>query len=303
MTVKMHADEIEISESLARALVAAQFPDLAHLPIRRVTSDGTENAIFRLGDDLALRLPRVPGAGKQAEREALWLPRLANHLPLAIPEPVALGNPVQDYPYHWAICRWLDDENAFIRPVDDLDDSARRLARFVRSLWEMPVLGDESLVATVSGRGVDLIHRDRQTRAAIAQCEGLADIATLTEIWNHALTTPTWSGPPVWFHGDIHVGNLLTTGGRITGIIDWGCLGMGDPACDLTVAWSMMDRESRGIFRKALDVDEVTWIRGRAWAISVAVIALPYYIKTNPLLVAISRHSIEEAIRDFSTAT
>jgi aminoglycoside phosphotransferase (APT) family kinase protein len=297
--MKMHADELDIGESLARSLISSQFPDLSHLPIRKIASDGTENTIFRLGDDLAIRLPRVAGAARQAEREVLWLPRLANHLPLALPEPIELGRPTTEFPHHWAICRWLEGENAFVRPVDDLTVAARTLARFVQSLRRAPVDGDGSLVAAASGRGVDLIHRDKQTRAAIAECEGLTDITTLAGIWDHALATPAWRGPPVWVHGDIHVGNLLTSGGRITGIIDWGCLGMGDPACDLTVAWSMMDRESRAIFRAELGIDEATWIRGRAWAISVAVIALPYYIETNPLLVAIARHSIAEALADF----
>lgn len=150
---------------------------------------------------------------------------------------------------------------------------------------------------------MDLLHRDAATRAAIESCRGLADITALRAIWDDALAAPAWDGAPVWIHGDIHIGNLLTQGGRITGIIDWGCLGMGDPACDLTIAWSMLDRESREIFRSGLDIDDATWIRGRAWAISVAVIALPYYIETNPLLVAISRHSIEDAVADFTGGT
>lgn len=297
--VKMHADEIDISPALARSLVAQQFPHLAGLPIRKLNSAGTENTIFRLGEHLSIRMPRVAAAAKQAEREAIWLPRLANHLSLAIPEPVELGRPTEDFPHHWAICRWLEGENAFIHPVDDLVDSGHRLARFVQSLRNAPIAGDASLVATTSGRGVDLIHRDAATRAAIASCEGLVDTETLDAIWANALATPKWDGPPIWVHGDIHIGNLLTESGRITGVIDWGCLGKGDPACDLTVAWSMLDRASREVFRAELAVDDATWIRGRAWAISVAVIALPYYLKTNPLLVTISRHSIEEAIRDF----
>lgn len=299
MAMKMHADEIEIGEPLARSLVAEQFPGLAHLPVKRLASQGTENAIFRLGDDLALRLPRVAGAASQAEREAIWLPQLANHLSLAIPKPLELGRPTRDFPYPWAICQWLGGDDAFHQPVRDLAASARELAAFVRSLQEAPVTGDELLVAKISGRGCDLVHRDAATHSAITQCEGLADTATLAAIWNHALTQPVWDAAPVWLHGDIHVGNMLTTDGRITGIIDWGSFGMGDPACDLMVAWSLLDSDSRAIFRAELAVDEATWIRGRAWAISVAVIALPYYIETNPLLVAISRHSIEQAVADF----
>jgi aminoglycoside phosphotransferase (APT) family kinase protein len=297
--VRMHADELDISTELVAALISQQFPHLAHLPIKKLSSAGTENTIFRLGAELAIRMPRVPSAAKQAEREAIWLPRLANHLSLAVPEPIELGRPTEEFPHHWAICRWLKGENAFVRPATDLNESARVLARFVRSLHQAPVEGDTSLIATTSGRGVDLIHRDSATRDAIKTCEGLADTATLTALWDDALAAPEWSGRSLWLHGDIHVGNLLTERGRITGMIDWGCLGLGDPACDLMVAWSMLDRESREIFRTALDVDDASWIRGRAWAISVAVIALPYYIETNPLLVAISRHSIAEAVADF----
>lgn len=297
--VRMHADEIDIGPALAKSLIRQQFPHLAHLPVQKLASAGTDNTIFRLGDDLSIRMPRVASATRQAEREAIWLPRIANQLSLAIPEPVGLGQPTGDFPHHWSICRWLKGENAFMRPVDDLIDSAHRLARFVRSLREAPVAIDSSLVVTTSGRGVDLIHRDSATRQAITACESLADTETLHAIWTEALAAPRWNGPPIWLHGDIHVGNLLTEGGRITGVIDWGCLGAGDPACDLTIAWSMLDGQGRAIFRSQLDIDDATWIRGRAWAISVAVIALPYYLETNPLLVAISRHSIEAAVADF----
>lgn len=297
--MKMHADEFDISADLVRALLARQFPDLAGLPMSRLASSGTENAIFRLGDDLALRLPRVAGAASQAIRESNWLSRLAPHLPLAIPEPVALGEPSEDYPWHWSVCRWLKGENAFVQPLGDLEEAALKLGRFVSALQSAPVPSDPSLVSVESGRGVDLIQRDAATRTAIASCEGLADTAALTNIWTKALALPAWSGAPVWLHGDLHVGNLLVEGDRITGVIDWGSLGMGDPACDLMPAWSILDQESRAVFRTAVDVDESTWLRGRAWAISVAVIALPYYIETNPLLVAISRHSIEEAVADF----
>lgn len=297
--VRMHLDEIDIAPDLVRSLIVQQFPHLADRRIEKLSSAGTENAIFRLGNDLAIRMPRVESAAKQAEREAIWLPRLANHLSLAIPEPVELGQPSEGFPHHWAICRWLEGENAFVHPIPDLPAGARTLARFVGSLREAPVAVDSSLIARTLGRGVDLVHRDSATRSAIESCAGLADIATLREIWAEALSAPRWERDPVWVHGDIHVGNLLVKDERITGVIDWGCLGMGDPACDLTVAWSMLDRESRAIFRAELGVDDATWIRGRAWAISVAVIALPYYLETNPLLVAISRHSIEEAIADF----
>lgn len=296
---RMHADELEIEAALVRSLIEEQFPQYSGLAIRALPSEGTENAIFRVGADLAIRLPRVASASKQAEREALWLPKLAPHLSLAIPEPLGLGRPTRAYPHPWAICRWLEGDDAYTRGPDNLVDSARRLGRFIRSLRDAPVAGDTSLVAKTSGRGVDLIHRDAATRAAIDQCAGLADTRTLGEIWDHALAAPAWQGPPVWLHGDIHVGNLVVAKGAISGIIDWGSFGMGDPAADLTVAWSMLDHESRAIFRAELDVDDATWIRGRAWAISVAVIALPYYLETNPLLVAISRHSIGEAVRDF----
>jgi aminoglycoside phosphotransferase (APT) family kinase protein len=297
--VKMHAEELDIAPELVTSLLTRQFPDLADLPIAKLTSAGTENTIFRLGDALALRLPRVASAASQATRETRWLPQIAPHLPLATPEPVALGEPSEDYPWHWTVCRWLEGENAFLQPVADLRDAAKRLAQFVRALQTTPISGYPSLVAVTSGRGVDLIHRDAATRAAIARCEGLADTKPLAEIWDQALTLPVWQRAPVWLHGDLHVGNLLAENGQITGVIDWGSLGMGDPACDLMPAWSMLDRESRALFRDEVNVDDATWMRGRAWAVSVAAIALPYYIETNPLLVAISRHSIDEAVADF----
>jgi aminoglycoside phosphotransferase (APT) family kinase protein len=270
----MHAEELDITPDFARALLARQFPDLAQLAITRLISAGTENTIFRLGDNLALRLPRIAGAATQATRESRWLPLLAPHLPLTVPEPVALGEPSEDYPWHWSVCRWLAGENAFQQPVADLRDAAKRLAQFVRALQTAPISGD-SLVAVTSDRGVDLIHRDAATRAAIARCEGLANTKPLAEIWDQSLTLPVWHRAPVWLHGNLHVGNLLAENGRITGVIDWGSLGMGDPACDLMPAWSILDRESRALFRDEVNVDDATWLRGRAWAVSVAAIALP----------------------------
>jgi aminoglycoside phosphotransferase (APT) family kinase protein len=296
----MHADELEIDADLVRALIAAQFPALSSLPIRPLETEGTENAIFRLGRDLAIRLPRVANASRQAERESLWLPKLAPYLKsLAVPEPICLGQPTAAFPHPWAICRWLDGENAWLEPPRDLRQAARQLARFLTELRSAPVAGNTSVLARRSGRGVALVYSDAATRAAIAECEGLADTETLSAIWDNALATPVWQGAPVWLHGDLHVGNLLTTNGALSGVIDWGSFGMGDPAADLTVAWSMLDADCRAIFRAELDVDDDSWIRGRAWAISVAVIALPYYIETNPLLIALSRHSIEEAVADF----
>jgi aminoglycoside phosphotransferase (APT) family kinase protein len=295
---KMHVDEVEIDVALVGRLLAAQFPRWAVLPIEPVHSAGTDNALYRLGSDLAVRLPRIESATGQVDKEHRWLPRLATHLPLTIPVPRALGTPGEGYPWQWSVYQWLAGENATIEPIADLREAARDLAHFIAALQRIDPTGGPPPGAHNSFRGVPLSTRDCETRAAIAELSGMLDTDAVTAAWEVALQAPAWHDPPVWVHGDLSPLNLLVQQGRLSAVIDFGCLGLGDPACDLQVAWNHFSAQTRDVFRAALPVDDATWARGRGWALSVGLIALPYYQRTNPILASIARRAIDEALAD-----
>ncbi|MEO1300499.1 MAG: aminoglycoside phosphotransferase family protein [Cyanobacteria bacterium J06636_16] len=297
--VKMHADEVSTDASLVRRLLATQFPQWADLPISPVRSSGTDNALYRLGEDKVVRLPRIHWALGQIDKERQWLPRLAPHLPLAIPIQLVKGEPGEGYPWHWSVYRWLDGENATIDQIADPNQAAIALAQFLTALQQIdstdgPLPGTDDLA-----RGKPLTARDSPTRKAIAALHGMFDTGTVTAAWETALQAPEWNRPPVWIHGDLLTGNLLFQQGRLSAVIDFGALGLGDPACDLMIAWSLFSGASRDTFRKALAIDDATWARGRGWALSVALIFIPYYLNTNPVGVGYARRAIEAVIADY----
>jgi aminoglycoside phosphotransferase (APT) family kinase protein len=291
MTVKGHGDGgiVEIDTALARRLVDEQFPQWADLPLRLVDPAGSDHVIHRLGDDLAVRLPRHDGAIGQAAKELHWLPRLAPHLPLAVPQPVAAGRPALGYPWPWAVTRWMPGEPATIGALGDSVPTAVVLADFLRALQSLPVDG-----APPGGGG--LAGRDTATRAAIAQVADVFDADALTRLWDAALTAPAWDRPPVWFHGDFHTGNLLTRHGRVSAVIDFGGLGAGDPAVDLMMAFTLMSARPRAAFRAALGIDDATWARGRGWAVTGGLIAYTAYADTNPWVAAQTTRQIGQAL-------
>ncbi len=295
---KMHADEVDTDVSLVGRLIAAQFPQWADLPIRPVPSGGTDNAIYRLGDDMAVRLPRIAWAIEQVQKEQQWLPRLAPHLPLAIPVPLAKGTPGEGYPWHWSVYRWLEGENATIERLADPCQAATELAQFIAALQRIDPTGGPPSGPHNFYRGVPLAMRDTAVRAAIASLDGTLDTDAATAAWEASLHAPVWHGPLVWIHGDLQSGNLLAEQGRLRAVIDFGGLGVGDPACDLIVAWNLFCAESRDAFRAALSVDDATWTRGRGWALSVGLIALPYYLNTSPSMVRYAQHTIAEALAE-----
>ncbi len=293
---KLHADEIEVDRPLVDRLIRAQFPQWAGLPIVRVDSAGTDNAIYRLGPDMAVRLPRHPRAAPQIDKEQRWLPRLASQLPVAVPVPLGAGEPAEDYPWPWSIRRWLDGASALAAPVGDQHRLALDLASFITALQAIDSVGGPAPGPHNFGRGVPLAERNARVRAAIASLGGVVDTDAATEAWSAALRAPAWRGPPVWLHGDLLPGNLLVHQGRLSGVIDFGGLAVGDPACDLFPAWTLLDGEARGVFREALAVDDATWERGRGWALSMGLIVLPYYRDTNPTLVGVARWAIDEVL-------
>jgi aminoglycoside phosphotransferase (APT) family kinase protein len=276
----MHADEVATDAGLVRRLLCDQFPRWGGLPIELVDSYGTDHDIYRLGDDLAARLPRIGWAVEQAQLEATWLPRLAPHLPLAIPVPQALGSPGHGYPFQWSVCTWLPGHSAS-DGTDDLEQAAIDLAGFVATLRRIDVTG----APPPSGRGRPLGRRDADVRRAIAELGDRIDGAAALRSWEESLDAEPWAGPDVWLHGDLLPGNLLVLDGRLSGVIDFGTLTIGDPACDLLPAWNLFAGRSREIYRHELQVDEAMWLRGRGWALGQALVALPYYWDSNPRMV------------------
>jgi aminoglycoside phosphotransferase (APT) family kinase protein len=291
----MHVDELVTDEALVRRLLAAQFPSWAELPIEALPVGGTDNAIYRLGEELSVRLPRRrEWASGSFDNEFEWMPKLGPFLPLSVPTPVARGKPGEGYPHDWSVYDWLDGEDATSAPLDRRR-AAVDLAELLAALRRVDPEGGPP----PSGRGGPLRPRDEAMRVGIAALAGSIDTDAVTEAWEDALAAPDWDGPPVWLHGDLDARNLLVRNGRITGILDWSCLCVGDPACDVKVAWAVLDAETRPVFRELLEVDDATWARARGWALSQAIGALEYYKRTYPVIVQEARRWLAEALADF----
>lgn len=293
----MHADEVDTDADLVGRLLAGQFPHWAGRGIEPVASTGTDNALYRLGDDMVVRLPRIHWAVDAVAKEQRWLPTLAPALPVAIPTPLGSGRPAEGYPYPWSVYRWLEGQNPVADELDDATSLAGEVARFVVALRHIDPSG-----APAAERGGPLVDRDAPTRKAIVALKGMIDTTTADAAWTDALRVPAWSGPSVWIHGDLQSGNLLTVDGRLGAVIDFGGLGVGDPACDLIVAWNLFSGRARQHFRDAVGADEQTWARGRGWALSIALIALPYYLETNPAIVAGALRTIHQVLADHRAA-
>ncbi|MFE4052881.1 aminoglycoside phosphotransferase family protein [Streptomyces sp. YIM B13518] len=293
----MHPGTRPVDVGLVRRLVAGQFPQWEGLAVARFPSGGTVNAMYRLGEDMVVRLPLVPGGADDVLVERTWLPRLAPHLPTAVPEVLGEGEPTEGYPWPWSVYRWLAGENPEAGALSEPVPLAEDLAGFVAAMRSITLPG-----APRAHRGGPVASLDAETRAAIEELRGIpqegVDCEAATAVWEEALRAPGWDGPPVWLHADLMPGNLLVDGGRLTSVIDFGCLGAGDPACDLFPAWNLLPAGARDVFREALDVDDATWIRGRGRTLSQALIALPYYRETNPAMARNARHVIRAVLRE-----
>lgn len=290
---KMHANEFDISLSLVQKLVRRQFPEWAHLPLKSVSSAGTDNALYRLGDDLVVRLPRIDWAVSGAEVEYTWLPKLAPFLPTPVPIPLGRGIPTEDYPWPWAIYHWIEGQNPLVGHIPNLDLLIDDLVAFIQALHKVDLPN-----GPLSSRGVPLENKDDKTRKALKELEGVIDVQAVTSLWEVALKSPKWIKPPVWIHSDLSPGNLLMRNDRLCAVIDFGMLGIGDPACDLIIAWNLLPAHKRDLFFRKMGVDEAFVARGRGWALSIALIALPYYKDTNPVLAANARHVIKEILQE-----
>ncbi|MFB6948114.1 aminoglycoside phosphotransferase family protein [Streptomyces niveus] len=286
-----------IEVDLVRRLLDAQFPQWSGLGLVRLADGGSDHVIFRLGGDMAVRLPRGTWAAGQARKEHVWLPRLAPELSLATPVPLGLGVPGFGYPYHWSVARWLEGDVATADGFADPAGAAVQLADFLKGLQRIPVPD--------AGHGLSrwsLVGRDEATRTAIRASTGGVLADAMTRVWDAALAAPAWDGAPVWFHGDFHTGNLLTVDGHLSAVIDFGGLGVGDPACDLMVAWTTLSAETRPVFRAALGVDDATWARGRGFALATGLNAYTHHGATDPRVAAQTRRQIDQTIADAACA-
>ncbi|NEB42349.1 aminoglycoside phosphotransferase family protein [Streptomyces sp. SID14515] len=283
-----------IEPSLVRGLIAAQFPQWADLPVEAVDASGTANAIYRLGADKSVRLPRTEGSAADVATEHRWLLKLAPHLPFSVPLPLAQGAPDKAFPRPWSVCTWLDGRNP--GPGDGSSSSdllAADLAEFVLALRRI-----DPADAPPAYRSEPLASRDPATREALAALGGVVDAEAVAASWKESLSAPPFAARPVWVHGDLQPGNVLVEDGRLTAVIDFGCTGLADPAVDLIAAWYLLTAGARETFRTAIAADDATWTRGRGWALSIALLELAHYRETNPVMARIAAHVIEEVVAE-----
>jgi aminoglycoside phosphotransferase (APT) family kinase protein len=285
----------EVDEQLARRLVDSQFPQWAGLPLRPVELSGWDNRTFRLGDELSVRLPSSASYRLQVEKEQRWLPVLAPVLPLPIPEPVARGAPGAGYPFAWSVYRWIAGTPAAPGAIADEVAFARSLAGFLVALaraeaWGGPAPGEHNFL-----RGAHVSVYGEETERAVNALGAAVPRDDVLRVWEAALAT-RWERDPVWFHGDVAVGNLLLRGGRLAAVIDFGSSGVGDPACDTVIAWTLLDGASRDAFRAEYGGDAGLWARGRGWALWKALITLVGYLEDGDDGMAADQHRIIRAV-------
>lgn len=293
--VKMHAGEIPIDIALVKRLLTGQFPHLAEQPVTVVRSTGTVNAIFRLGDEFCVRLPRLKKWADGLENEWTWLPKLAHHISFDIPKPLARGKPAHGYPCPWAVYHWIEGAPYQDDLITDERQFAYDLVNFILELRSVDKLG-----APPGGRR-PLLELDAQTRSAIGSSRSVIEVEAVLAAWAHSLEAPPWNGDPVWLHGDLLKSNLLVQAGRLCAVIDIGGVGIGDPAADVVPAWSVFNPVGRAIFRQALGVDDATWSRAQGYALHQALMIIPYYTETNPEFVSMAKRTVDQILADISS--
>lgn len=291
MIKRMHKDEIITDAAFVGRLIAGQFPEWGDLPVTPVPSSGTDHAMYRLGDEMVVRMPRRPGGGEIIEHEKRWIPVLAPHLPVEVPMPFGMGKPDLGYPYPWLLLPWLDGVNPVVNHVADPHRLAGDLANFIAAMRR---IDPNDAPAT----GLTLAQRDAQVRSDIDALRGEIDTDAVAAAWEAALLIPEHHDPPVWNHGDLAPGNILLLNDRLHAVIDFSGAGVGDSAVDLQVAWNLLPAEARGTFRDALNADDHTWQRARGRALAQALVQLPYYKETNIPLATNARHVIQEVLTE-----
>ncbi|BBA95277.1 putative phosphotransferase [Actinacidiphila reveromycinica] len=289
-----------IDAELVRRLIAAQFPRWADLPVAPVPVDGWDNRTYRLGDTMTVRLPTAEGYVPAVDKEHRWLPVLAPALPLPVPRLLARGEPGCGYPYPWSVRGWLEGRTARPERIADLTAFAVSLAGFLRALRRVDATGGPAAGAHSFHRGAPPAYYDGETRRALAALRGRIDTGRAERVWDEALASG-WDRPPVWFHGDIAHGNLLVKDGRLAAVIDFGTCGVGDPACDLVIAWTLFDGPARAAFRAALDLDDATWARARGWLVWKALISIAEHQATDPPQAAEHHRALAALLADPAT--
>lgn len=292
--MKLHDDELETSVGLVHALLRSQHPTWSDLPITRADERGTDHAIYRLGDQLAVRLPTIHWAASQPAKEHRWLSRLGPQVPLEVPTPIALGEPGEGFPYQWVVVPWLDGERATEQAMPDHDALLEGIVSFTSALQRVDPADGPAPIE----RDRALVYRDETIRAAVESTRGEVDSVAVIASWEESLSAPEWPGLGVWVHGDLAPGNVLCRNGRLTAVIDWGAACVADPARDVLCAWNFYGGAYAGEFRAAMSVDDATWLRARGFALSGAVESLAYYRQTDPQRVADAHRVLERILAD-----
>lgn len=290
-----------IDAALVKRLLAAQFPRWAGLPVVPVEFDGWDNRTYRLGDAMTVRLPTAAGYVPAVEKESVWLPRLAPGLPVPVPAVLGTGVPGEGYPYPWSVRGWIDGGTAVPERVGDMRRFAAGVGEFLVALQGCDPGGGPAAGEHSFHRGAPPAFYDEETRRCLAALRGRVDGEGALAVWEAALAAE-WGGTPVWFHGDIASGNLLVRDGELAAVIDFGTCGVGDPACDLVIAWTMFSGESRRAFRRAVGRDEGTWARARGWALWKALLTLAQEAERGAgpgsPAVDVNLHVVREVIAD-----
>ena len=290
---KMHNNELEINEPLVQTLLKKQCPHLANLSLKAIKSSGTDHALFCLGSKYVVRLPRIHWATDSIHKEYEWVPKLAPLLKTPLSLPVFKGNPDSSYPFYWLVLKWNEGHNPDFEKDCEYESLAKELAYFLNELHRIKLTN-----GPISRRGVPLKEVDEKTKLAITQLAGEINVTAVSALWQDLSTNiPYWNKEPVWIHGDFLPGNILIKKKRLSAVIDFSDIGIGDPACDLIIAWSLLEAHSRNIFKENLEqIDHDTWERGRGWALSIALIMLPYYKNTSPTLTTLAKRIIKNVL-------
>ncbi|KKI91099.1 acetyltransferase [Bacillus sp. SA1-12] len=291
---------INFNVDLVRNLIKEQFPEWSHLKIKPVKNGGHDNRTFHLGENMSVRLPSAEWYVPQVEKEHKWLPILSKHLSLPISKPLAKGKPNKDYPYPWSIYQWVEGETVTRENIADLNQFANELGGFLVELQSIEA--SEGPIAGVHNfhRGGDLAVYDEQSKHAIENNKAMFNEHLLNEIWELSLASK-WDAEPVWLHGDVAPGNILVKDGKLSAIIDFGVLGVGDPSCDAAMAWTFFDDKSRNVFKTALNMDEETWNRARGWALWKALITYDGNKDSNKTIAEESLRVIKIIIDEYNT--
>lgn len=298
--MSLHQNEVSVDEALVRSLLESQRPEWADLPLSPAGA-GTDNTMYRLGDDLLVRLPRTADTARSVRKEQEWLPRLAPFLACPVPEPVHAGTPANAFPLVWSVYRWIDGDEAGPDTVRDWAAFGADLATLVRELHDIDLMGATRADNLSWYRGGSLQACDRWISRCLDDCRATVgtelDVETLEKLWRAALALPEPSGPHVWLHGDLKPTNLLVRKGRLSAVIDFGCLSVGFPDAEHSTVWDLPP-EARQVYRNTLDLDDLTWARARAWAIAVGVSGISYYWRTYPAFVAECRARLQAILAD-----